>query len=114
MLICGSRSWTDAGAVVRRVGELPDGTLVICGGARGVDELAAEAAWQRGLFACEVPVRAPLWERYGRRAGPLRNHAMLDLQPQLVIAFQRDRSPGTQSTIDEARRRGIPVECHAA
>jgi hypothetical protein len=37
---------------------------------------------------------------------------MLDLAPGLVIAFHADGSRGTQDTIDEARRRGIPVEVH--
>jgi hypothetical protein len=37
---------------------------------------------------------------------------MLDTKPDLVLAFQRDGSRGTQHTIDEARKRGIPVEVH--
>lgn len=53
----------------------------------------------------------PLWESFGQRAGYLRNLAMLQLEPDLVIAFTNG-SPGTQHTIDEARRRGIPVEIH--
>jgi ABC-type Fe3+-hydroxamate transport system substrate-binding protein len=43
----------------------------------------------------------------------MRNAAMLDLQPDLVIAFSNG-SPGTNSTMTEARRRGIPVEVHSA
>jgi hypothetical protein len=35
---------------------------------------------------------------------------MLDDEPDRVLAFQRNGSRGTQHTIDEARRRGIPVE----
>jgi hypothetical protein len=44
VLICGSRDWPDPEAVARRVGELPDGTIVIAGEARGVDTWAREAA----------------------------------------------------------------------
>jgi hypothetical protein len=50
------------------------------------------------------------WERYGRHAGLERNLEMLDTNPDLVIAFQRNRSRGTQHTIDQARKRGIAVE----
>lgn len=41
-----------------------------------------------------------------------RNLAMLDEKPDLVIAFQINGSAGTQHTIDQARKRGIPVEVH--
>lgn len=36
---------------------------------------------------------------------------MLGLEPDLVIAFSTG-SRGTQFTIDQARKRGIPVEIH--
>lgn len=54
------------------------------------------------------------WRRYGKRAGPRRNRTMLDRCPDLVIAFQRNGSRGTQDCVDEARRRGIAVEVHEA
>jgi hypothetical protein len=37
---------------------------------------------------------------------------MLNTSPNLVIAFQRNRSRGTQHAITEARRRGIKVEVY--
>ena len=55
-------------------------------------------------------VSAPKWEIYGRSAGALRNRAMLDLKPDLVLAFRVAMSSGTTDCIDEARMRGIPVE----
>jgi hypothetical protein len=54
------------------------------------------------------------WKQYGKRAGILRNLQMLDQRPDLVLAFQRNGSRGTQHTIDEARKRGIAVEVHTA
>jgi hypothetical protein len=39
---------------------------------------------------------------------------MLDEQPTLVLAFQRNGSTGTEGVIREARRRRIPVEVFAA
>ncbi len=114
VLICGSRNWTDEAAVQLRVARLPEAAIVITGGAPGLDRMARDAAVMRALFAAEVICTVDHWSRFGKRAGVLRNHAMLDLQPDLVVAFQRDGSRGTQSTIGEARRRGVPVEVHAA
>lgn len=113
VLICGSRKWCDAIAIRTRVNELPDDTLVIAGGADGADKNAAYFARKRGLFVAEVSVEKEHWDRFGKGAGHKRNHAMLDLGPDLVIAFQVFGSSGTQGTIDEARWRGIPVEVHA-
>lgn len=47
------------------------------------------------------------WERYGKRAGPIRNRKMLDQGPDLVVAFGGDK--GTADCVREARRRGIAV-----
>jgi len=113
-LFCGSRDWDDVPAITAAIDRLPDNAIVVHGGAIGADKNAGHFATKRGLFVAEVPVKPAHWDRYGRRAGPARNHAMLDLGVQLVVAFQRKGSRGTQSTIDEARRRGIPVEVHAA
>ena len=51
------------------------------------------------------------WTKFGTKAGPIRNREMLDLQPDLVIAFHRNlkKSKGTIDTVMEANRRGIPV-----
>lgn len=110
VVVCGSRTWTDAQAVIDRVAALPPGTIIIEGGAKGADVMAWRAALAAGLHCAEM---RPVW-RNGNGAGHARNRAMLDLRPDLVIAFQRDGSSGTQGTITEARRRGIAVEVHKA
>ncbi len=117
VLVCGSRNWRDPDAIEERINRLPQGTIVIHGGAPGADQMAGSAAGSRGLHSAVV---RPLWRVGDRgalvngRAGFERNAAMLDLEPELVIAFQRGHSAGTQDTIEEAERRGIPVERHAA
>jgi hypothetical protein len=110
VLVCGSRDWPDPQAVWDRVFALPLDTVVITGKAKGADSEARREAHRRGMFFVDVPVEDCHWQRLGRRAGPERNVVMLDLAPDLVIAFQHNESSGTQGTIDEARRRGIPVE----
>lgn len=108
VLVCGSRSWTDLKRISKRISLLPKDSLVIQGGASGADIMARHAAKLYGLHYAEVPA---LWEN-GRGAGPTRNLVMLDLEPDLVIAFQKGNSRGTQHTIDHARKRGINVEVH--
>lgn len=104
VLICGSRDWTDRDAIRRRIQTCGPGTEIIHGNARGADTLASEVAFALGLPCTPFPAD---WRTHGKRAGILRNLAMLDEQPDLVIAFQINDSRGTQHTIDEARRRGI-------
>jgi hypothetical protein len=114
VLVCGSRDWPDSALIGRVVAGFDDDTIVIEGGAIGADAHAKKWATDRGLFVADVPVRSSHWKRHGKSAGHKRNHAMLDLGPDLVVAFQHNESAGTQGTIDEARRRGIPVEIHTS
>jgi hypothetical protein len=111
VLVCGSRDWNDADAIRDRLALIPyvqpEVPLVIHGAARGADQMADDAARSLGMSVKRFPAD---WEQHGKRAGILRNLAMLDERPDLVLAFQRDGSRGTQHTINEARRRGISVE----
>jgi len=111
VLVCGSRTWgrtpEESREVYYRVWQLPLDAVIVHGGARGADGLAADAARLHGYQAEEF---LPDWERHGKRAGILRNLAMLDTNPDLVIAFWDGQSKGTGHTITEAQKRGIPVE----
>jgi len=109
VLVCGSREWIDYPAVRDRLARLPGDTEIIHGGASGADFWAKLSARHLGLPEQAFPAD---WRTHGKRAGILRNLQMLDECPDLVIAFQVNGSRGTQHTIDEARRRGIPVEVH--
>ena len=116
-LICGSRHFANAEAeqgvatdVLNRVRDLvEDDTLIICGDEKGVDAMAAAAA--RFWGSDPVVVEAE-WGKHGRKAGILRNLAMISRRPKLVIAYWNGSSPGTAHTISESRKRGIPVEVH--
>jgi hypothetical protein len=115
VVVCGSR-FQGAGfdtmlavslAISRRINELPQDAVVVTGGASGADWWAHNHAGHRGL--ARRVIRAD-WDRYGKRAGVIRNIQMLDERPDLVIAFWDGESRGTAHTIREARKRGIPVE----
>jgi len=107
VLVSGSRVCIDYSRVLDRLRSLPSESIIVQGGARGTDALAKRAAAELNL-GCETWEAD--WERFGRSAGPIRNNAMLDSKPDLVLAFWDGRSPGTRHTITQAHRRGIPVE----
>lgn len=106
VLICGSRDWDDIHAIRMALVKLTPTATIIHGAAPGAD---TAAAWLAEDFGFTVEAFPADWKRHGKRAGILRNLAMLDTNPDLVLAFQKNGSRGTQHTIDEARRRGIPV-----
>lgn len=122
VVVCGSRKFSDplkaTAAIVSRVGRLPRSTALVHGDAAGADRLAAAAAKRIGFAIVAFPAH---WQvhsddcrckGYGwcREAGKRRNLEMLDLKPDLVIAFWNGSSTGTLHTITNARERGLPLE----
>lgn len=106
-IVTGSRRWNDRTKIVNRLADLPPDTTVVHGGARGADSIAHQEAQKLGLL---VEVHKADWERYGKPAGLIRNHKMAEMGADLCLAFLRDNSTGTLHMVEEARRRGIPVE----
>lgn len=109
VLVCGGREWFDWKTLERRLLELPAETTIIEGGAEGADAFARMFAQGRKWPYMEFKAN---WKAYGRSAGPIRNRKMLDEKPDLVLAFHNDyeHSKGTKDCVEEAKRRGIPVE----
>lgn len=110
VLICGTRKplgFAGVRDIRNRMKQLPEDTLIIQGGAHGVDNAAKIFASTMG-FSCQE-FKAD-WKQYGKGAGPIRNAQMLDEIPDLVIAFPRGKSPGTRNCIKQAQERNIPVE----
>ena len=105
MLVCGGRDFANrfylelhldaqlglAECMGRR---LP--VRIVEGGASGADQMAREWAAARGVPCTTVEAD---WKMHGRGAGPIRNQKMLDMKPDLVIAF-----PGGNGTADMVRR----------
>jgi YspA, cpYpsA-related SLOG family len=110
VLVCGSRSWTNGRAIRHRLRELPSGSTIVSGGARGADQIAATVARSLGFEVVELQANWRPDGRYNPRAGFERNSAMLDLRPDLVLAFWDGESTGTADTLEKARRRGIATE----
>jgi hypothetical protein len=109
VVVTGSRDWKDAERVKTRIKALPHGTLLVHGGARGVDTIAGKAAKAH----CTVRVVHADWETYGKAAGPIRNERMLrEYKPDLAIAFIRNNSRGATHCANRAMKLGIKVELH--
>ena len=106
--IVGSRMYTPLSKVVDYVNNLPEDTIVVSGGAIGVDSTAALAAKRRGLV---VTVHLPDWTQYGRSAGFKRNQLIVD-DCDMLAAFWDGTSKGTANSIDLARKRGVLVEVY--
>jgi hypothetical protein len=107
VLVCGSRQWTDRDSIEKRLRMLPAGTTIITGAARGADSIAASIGRRLGLEVREFRAE---WNKFGRSAGYRRNLVMLEQDPDLVIAFQLDNSPGTAHMIENAKKRQLAVE----
>lgn len=106
ILICGSRDWTDTQEIFEIIDSLPSGSIVITGAARGADRIAEKLAKEKGLVVESYPAN---WDKFGKRAGYLRNIEMLDQNPDRVYAFPLGESKGTNHTIKESIKRGIPT-----
>lgn len=107
VLVTGSRTWADTLVIRERLSQLPDDAIVIHGDAMGADRIADAQAVMLGLLTERHPA---LWERYGKRAGFIRNQEMVDAGADLVLAFWDGESKGTAHTIEMAKTAGIPVE----
>lgn len=113
IVACGSRRFTNQFQASLHIDgfftQCPEKIEVIVGGATGADSMIEAAARRNGHT---VTVMEADWETYGKKAGILRNLQMLDRNPDIVVAWWDGKSRGTKHTVEEARRRGIPVQVY--
>jgi len=108
--VVGSREYGDLGVVRRRVGALPSDTIVVSGGAHGVDQCAERAARARGLHVLIIPAE---WKRHGHNAGVIRNTEIARVADR-VVAFWDERSRGTRDVVSKFVAAGKDVEVYGA
>ena len=107
VLVCGGRDfkkWSIIFNHLKTLHEKHNITHIITGGADGADSYAKGCARELGIQTVECDAN---WNLYGKAAGPIRNRNMLDLQPDLVIAFPGGK--GTASMKALAQQAGIEV-----
>lgn len=111
LIVAGGRDFNQPDYMDRTLFALADGPYkdkavsIVCGGARGADQLGYE-------FAQKMMVKVYLmeadWDRYGKRAGFMRNEDMGRFADGLV-AFWDNKSKGTKHMIDFMQAMGKPV-----
>jgi YspA, cpYpsA-related SLOG family len=111
ILVTGSRHLTDLDLVHAALSEarwdLGPGLMVVHGGARGADRIAATLAAGLGL---EVEAWPADWAGHGRAAGFIRNQAMVDAGAVRCLAFLTAHAcRGTRHCAGRAAAAGIPV-----
>lgn len=106
VIIAGSRGIqsysTVLGAVMQSGFEISE---IVSGCAKGVDSLGERIAEINGIPVKKFPAD---WEKYGKRAGPLRNIEMGDYADALV-AVRLNGSKGTSHMINYMKSLGKPV-----
>jgi predicted Rossmann fold nucleotide-binding protein DprA/Smf involved in DNA uptake len=109
--IVGSRGRLDRQSVYDRVAELPRGSTVVSGGAKGPDIWAEEAAKSCGLpTIVHLPASGPSATRWAATEKfYARNQQIVDDSDVLIAFVSPDRKGGTEDTIRRARKKGIPV-----
>jgi hypothetical protein len=80
-------------------------SAVVSGTAKGADEFGERWAEQHNITVVKYPAD---WEKYGKKAGPLRNKLMAENADGLVAVWDGE-SRGTRSMIELARRLGLRV-----
>lgn len=103
--VLGSRHFQNVDLVMEYVASLDDSTIVLSGGAKGVDTMAERCARERRL---EVKIFEADWDRYGSRAGPMRN-ARIVAEADKVVAFWDGKSRGTLNSVVQTVEAGKPV-----
>jgi hypothetical protein len=105
-IIAGGRNIHDYQLVLSAVAEssIPI-SVVVSGGAQGVDYLGERYAREEGYPLDVYPAD---WNKHGRAAGPIRNAEMAE-NADALIAIWDGQSRGTKNMIEIARKRGLTV-----
>ena len=113
ILITGDRNWDfkQAEAVVNRLiaKHTREDMLIVHGDCpTGVDAAFELAATRWGILTEKHPAN---WDKFGDRAGPIRNQEMVDLNADFCIAVHRglSRSKGTKDCVNRCLKAAIVV-----
>jgi hypothetical protein len=110
LIVAGGRDFNDYSRlskildrIVKIIGS--DELVIISGAANGADNLAIRYARESGIKLIEKPAN---WNKYGKRAGYIRNREMADIATHL-LAFWDGKSKGTANMISIAESENIEV-----
>lgn len=119
ILVTGSRDWEDVNKIWHAIleqdpcaehgecnEECPKITIVHGACPTGADAIANDVA---GAWGVEIEAHPAEWDKYGKRAGFIRNSKMVELGADICLAFIRNKSKGSTMTANTAERAGIPT-----
>ena len=108
IIVAGGRDFDDYEYLVKSIDEILSGVIgpikFVSGTARGADTLGERYAKEHGIDVARFPAD---WDRYGKKAGYLRNIEMADYACEegskaILIAFWDRKSKGTEHMINIA------------
>lgn len=111
IIIAGCRNFEDYGIAKEFIKHIlnthyrNDDVTILSGGCKGADLLGEKYAAEYGL---ELEIYKADWARYKKVAGPIRNREMVSVCDG-VICFWDDKSRGTRSLIDLAKKNGKEI-----
>lgn len=110
VIIAGTRDFNDYALLKKDVDYFlqdfnPNKIEIVSGNARGADKLGERYAKEHNLPVKLFPAN---WDKYGKRAGYLRNQEMANYS-DMLIAFWDEKSKGTRHMIDIAKKQGLTV-----
>lgn len=108
LVIAGSRVITNVSydRILCLYPAMADASVIISGGATGVDTLAEQWAKNLGIeFVCYKA----FWDKYGLRAGMIRNYYMAK-EGDCLLAIWDAKSSGTRNMIQQMEKQGKPVK----
>lgn len=100
VIVAGSRNFIDYKFVENILNQRTDIDEIVCGLARGADNLGRQWAHLHHVPVTTFPAQ---WGKYGKAAGMMRNTEMAEYADYL-IAFWDGRSPGTKDMIEKMNK----------
>lgn len=115
IFVCGGRHFSDYALLEKTInGVIAESGYedieIVSGHCVGADRLGELYAEKHNA---QVKIFPAKWEKYGKRAGPMRNKQMVDyvsgIENKMVIAFVSSNTKGTRNTIALAKKANICV-----
>lgn len=113
VIVAGSRSFNDLSLMYSKLDyylQNQEKVLIVHGGANSADKCAAIYAKDKNI---ETKVFLPNWDKYGKKAGILRNIEMFEYASQFqnrgCVVFWDGKSRGTKNDIELAEKYNVPL-----
>jgi hypothetical protein len=120
LLVTGSRTWRNITLIRNVLGSVHrahPGAVLVSGRCPAGADAVAESCWaafcgmtvDEAIAAGRIEPHPADWDRYGTRAGPIRNGEMIKAGADECVAFIRAESAGATGCADGAGMAGMPV-----